>query len=232
MTKNFSQRKVDFDEYAEKYEALLRNQLNFFSSDRDYFSKYKAEVLKNHVSLGSGNILDFGAGIGLMIPSLQEAFPEGRIFASDISAGSLRHLTSKFPDVSVLPDDRLPDHRFDLILIATVLHHIEPKLRDGIVGRLVGLLNPGGRICIFEHNPFNPITQRMVSTCPFDEDAILLGMTESKKLLADAGLEIERRGYTLFVPPSLSVIRPLEKALEWLPLGGQYYVIGRKRAES
>src|SRR5690606_14925929 len=111
---------------------------------------------------------------------------------------------------------------------ATVLHHVEPKLRHALMQRLGRLLNPGGRICIFEHNPYNPITRRMVSTCPFDEDAILLPMRESIDLITkSAELDLETKGYTLFLPPRLSAFSPLEGLLRWFPLGGQYFVQGR-----
>ena len=33
-------------------------------------------------------------------------------------------------------------------------------------------------------------------------------------------------GYCLFFPGPLAALRPLEKFLGWLPLGGQYYVAG------
>lgn len=220
--------KVDFDEYADTYEKLLQDQLNFFSSDRGYFSKYKADLLKSLIPIGNGDVLDFGAGIGLMIPHLQAAYPDARLHASDISEASLAHLSRKFPNANVLSDASLDDRRFDLILIATVMHHVEPAQRRDLLSRLGGLLKPGGRICIFEHNPYNPVTQRMVSTCPFDEDAVLLPMRETIDLLRNsARLHIENKGYTLFFPPSMSKLGFAERLLRWLPLGGQYYVIAR-----
>jgi SAM-dependent methyltransferase len=220
-------KKVDFDNYANDYEKLLQDQLNFFSNDRGYFSKYKACRLQK-LAPDAKTILDFGAGIGLMIPALQDAFPNSQIFASDISEESLSHLASQFSNVTVIADTDLGNQKFDLILIATVLHHIAPTLRHDVMSRLSQLLSPGGRICIFEHNPYNPVTQRMVSTCPFDEDAILLKLSESINLLTgSAKLKLENKGYTLFVPPSFKILQPIEKFIEWLPLGGQYFAIGR-----
>lgn len=227
MTQNPGPKKVNFDEYANDYEKLLQDQLQFFSRDRGFFSRYKAGLLSQLAPVPE-RILDFGAGIGLMIPALRESFPNATLSATDISTASLAHLSRKFPEVTVLADHELQDFRFDLILVATVLHHIEPALRRGVMARLSRLLSPGGCLCVFEHNPLNPITQRMVSTCPFDEDAILLPMRETVDLLVNASeLSLEKRGFTLFVPPALSALRPIEKYIDWLPLGGQYFVVGR-----
>jgi len=85
-------------------------------------------------------------------------------------------------------------------------------------------LTPGGTIVIFEHNPFNPVTRKIVNDCPYDKDAVLLRPSELKTLLVDAGLLVHRSVYCLFVPPSLSALLPLESKLGWLPLGGQYWV--------
>lgn len=228
MTEPASHRKVDFDGYADAYEKLLQDQLKFFSSDRSYFSEYKAKILRSIAPVVRSHILDFGAGVGLIIPHLRSEFPDGKVYASDISAASLAHLSKRFPDIAVVNDDDLYKHRFDIILIATVLHHVEPQLRHTLMQRLGRLLKPGGRICIFEHNPYNPITQRMVSTCPFDEDAILLPMRESIELITkSSNLELEAKGYTLFLPPRFSALSSVEGLLRWLPLGGQYFVLGR-----
>ena len=95
--------------------------------------------------------------------------------------------------------------------------------------RLESLLTKGGRLFVFEHNPFNPMTRRMVATCPFDEDAELITYRNMKRLVGESGgLQILAAGYCLFFPQSLSGLRPLEKFLRWLPAGGQYFAVGGK----
>jgi hypothetical protein len=81
---------------------------------------------------------------------------------------------------------------------------------------------------VFEHNPYNPVTRRLVNTCPFDADAVLLARAETVSLLKAAGLEPSAAAYCLFFPQMLAALRPLEAWLGWLPLGGQYFVAGRK----
>ena len=38
--------KIDFDQYAGQYEALIAAQTSFFDRDNDYFVRYKVERAK------------------------------------------------------------------------------------------------------------------------------------------------------------------------------------------
>lgn len=223
-------KKVDFDEYSDGYEKLLQDQLFFFSGDRSYFSRYKIETLRRFYPDGFSEILDFGAGIGLSIPHVSELFPQARITATDISQASLRYIKDKFSDVRVLGDTDVNAQKFDLILVLTVMHHVAPNLQPALMARLESMLTDNGVICIFEHNPYNPVTQRMVSTCPFDEDAILLSRKETIGLFEKhTTMKVAHSGYTLFFPELLSRLRPLERFLSPIPLGGQYFVVAERR---
>jgi len=118
--------------------------------------------------------------------------------------------------------------RFDLVLASCVFHHIAPAERREALRYCFSCLKPGGRFVIFEHNPFNPVTRHLVNTCPFDADAILLTMRETIDRMSEAQFTITHTGYCLFFPGALSVLRPLENVMGWLPLGGQYFVCGAR----
>jgi hypothetical protein len=63
---------------------------------------------------------------------------------------------------------------------------------------------------------------------PVDRGCGLIPRNELRQLFGNAGLRDVRHGYVLFVPEFLeSTFGFLEARLEWLPLGGQYYVCGR-----
>ena len=226
MTKT---KRVDFDEYADRYEDMLRGQLAFFSEDRGYFSEYKVAIAKEYCPAFPSSVLDFGCGIGLSLPHLISYFPNAQIFASDISEQSLNYVRANIPSVTALSDQDISRHTYDVIFVTGVFHHVPIYQREDVIKRLVSLLADGGQLCIFEHNPFNPVTRHMVATCPFDEDAELITRRNMQRLVTGiGGLKISASGYCLFFPQSLSKLRPLEKFLRWLPGGGQYFVIGSK----
>ena len=218
--------KVDFDEYADEYESLLQDQLSFFSNDRGYFSNHKAAIAAKLFDEQPNRILDFGCGIGLSLPYLHKYFPQSDLFATDVSNKSLDHVRQTHAFARVLNDKEIDGLTFDLIFVAGVFHHIAPTERQAVIQRLEGLLSDRGKLCIFDHNPYNPVTRRMVSTCPFDEDAVLLTRQELCGLLTDqTHLSVQARNYCLFFPEPLKALAPLERLLGWLPLGGQYYVV-------
>lgn len=221
--------KVDFDDYAAAYESLLKDQLAFFNADRDYFSEYKVKLVRESTSKPAPKILDFGCGIGLSLPHLLRLFPQSTVHASDISEASLDLVRERFPQVDAVSDVDLGDEKYDIVLLITVVHHVAPAERGELFRRLEGLLKPDGRLWVFEHNPLNPITQRMVSTCPFDEDAVLISARSLSELIEkETELRVIDRQFTLFFPQLLSALRPVEKFIGSVPLGGQYYVVAGK----
>lgn len=228
------QNKIDFDEYTKNYNQLLQEQTGFFSSSEEYFARYKVEIVRSSLLTPIKSILEFGCGIGRNIGYLQQAFPTATLVGSDISAASLDLARQAYPDVEFLQEvtaETLTEKHapgFDLIFIAGVFHHIAVEQRLAVATSLFKLLSTAGQLIIFEHNPYNPITRKIVNNCPYDADAILLNPTELTNLLSQAGFSVERKAYCLFIPPVLSWLAPLEKMLGWLPLGGQYWVQAKR----
>jgi hypothetical protein len=88
---------------------------------------------------------------------------------------------------------------------------------------------PGGMFALWENNPWNPGTRYIMSRVPFDKDAITMTPPETRRLLRNAGFEIVRTDFLFLFPHLLRALRPLERVLAPLPLGGQYLVLARKR---
>ena len=57
-----------------------------------------------------------------------------------------------------------------------------------------------------------------------DADAVLLSTRETVERMRNAHLHIDESSYWLFFPQQLAALRPFEKYLRWLPMGGQYFV--------
>ncbi|GAA4337532.1 class I SAM-dependent methyltransferase [Variovorax defluvii] len=226
--------KVDFDDYSANYDELLRESTKLYADDSEYFARYKVDLIRK-AAAGSGasvrRVLEYGCGTGRNISYLRAAFPGAEVVGTDVSAESLRVARAGNPQQRFeVEQEGLELGRFDLIFVASVFHHIPPAVRATVMGTLSRRLEPNGSIDVFEHNPYNPVTRRIVDNCPFDADAILLKPPELRDLFAGAGLKLQRQTYCLFVPPRLKWFLPLERFLGWLPLGGQYWMSAGREA--
>jgi ubiquinone/menaquinone biosynthesis C-methylase UbiE len=157
----------------------------------------------------------------------------------DVSTGMLAEVGKRWPSgfgatPATAPQDgaRTPfaAGTFDVVTISAVLHHVPVAERAVVYAELGRVLKPGGRIYVFEHNPRNPLVRYVVARTPIDENAILLDSREVQEgLLGTARYELET-DYLMFMPPGLSFLSPIDRALAWLPLGAQYAVAARKPA--
>jgi len=111
---------------------------------------------------------------------------------------------------------------FDGIVVTAAVSQIPPPLLEQ--------LKPGGRMFIFEHNPYNPVTRLIVSRTPVDADAILLRASETRGLLQAAGFDLDHQQYFLYFPERVyQKLARVEAALRRLPLGGQYAVFATRQ---
>ncbi len=227
---------AEFDKFADEYLATHSANLKISGEDPDYFARAKAEVLhRRWVRSGLAEpqtILDFGAGIGNAWPHLAAVFPRAEITGLDVSEKSLAIAERRFPGVAKpvrYDGDRVPfpNGSFDLIFSACVFHHIPQERHVDLFAQLKGLLKPDGRMAIFEHNPFNPVTRHIVDTCEFDENAVLIAAPELKRRQERAGFQGVTTAYTGFFPGVLSALRPLERWMAALPIGAQYFTFAR-----
>ena len=208
----------------------MNNQLAPFEGDVSYFAEYKIIETKKTLSTEPKSILDFGCGVGRNMEFLQKHFSNSDLFGCDISSKSILLARKEIKNATFyeLGKDMI-NQKFDLIFISNVFHHIAVDERQTILEKqIIPLLKEEGSLIIFEHNPYNPVTRYLVATCPFDEDAVLLNKRELKTRLKSNNLNFISDAYTLFFPAILKGLRPLEKYLKNIPLGGQYYVHFKK----
>ena len=221
--------KAEFDEFANTYADLTSQNTSFFDADYGYFGRYRSNIGKRLCDPNVAAILDFGCGVGLGMRPLREAFPASRIVGCDPSQESLALARTSEPDCEFLESSAIePKPQFDVVTAVSVIHHIVPSDRDATLRYCYERLKPGGRLFVFEHNPYNPLTRHLVSRCPVDRDAILLKPKETVARFKRAGFDRIASEYCLFFPKVLAFLRPIESSLGWLPLGGQYYVWGAR----
>lgn len=211
-----------FDSYIKNYKDITQKNLNFFSKSRNFFYQCKIEIIKKKIFLPN-KILDFGSGIGLGTKLFLKYFPKSEIFAFDVSKKSLNFLKKKIPTINI-KRDIVFKNRYDLITVFGVFHHIPPIERSKNLKLLFKLLKNNGKIFIFEHNPYNPITRYIVNNCPYDEGVKLIYLNELGELAKKNNFKIIDKGYCLIFPELLGIFRKYEHLTKWLPLGGQYYI--------
>lgn len=222
--------KVNFDDFAQNYNELLRESTSFFSKSEKYFAEYKVSILKKEIDVSIKNLLEYGCGIGRNLEYLQMGFPNSEIHATDISLASLDIVAASNSEIKIIKVDDLDKKKdfYDCIFVAGVFHHIHPNERRKAMLELREILKPGGSLFIFEHNPFNPITRKIVNNCIYDEDAILLNPKELKLMVQLAGFEFIKQKYCLFIPPRFKLLSKIEYFFSQVPLGGQYWIHAKK----
>jgi len=226
----------NFDQFATDYRQIHNENIKLTGADSQYFSEFKVKWLRQYYDNQQvGDILDLGAGDGTCLSYFSQYFPESTLKGIDVSELSIEEAVAKnIPNTEVLVYDgtKIPfsDNQFNLILVATVMHHIRFELHENLMKEAFRVLKPGGKIFIVEHNPHNPVTMHMVNTCPFDEDAVLLKPAYTKSLLKKTGFRNVKNHFTLFFPRGgfFKAFHFFEKYLVAIPIGGQYVGVGEK----
>ncbi|MCO6500305.1 MAG: class I SAM-dependent methyltransferase [Vicingus serpentipes] len=222
----------NFDEFAVDYRKKHDDVVKISGGDSSYFSEYKiTEMLKFEDSQSTIKILDFGCGDGNSSIFIRKHFPFTTIFGVDTSEQSIKIAKEKnikntfftAYEGFILPYET---ESFDVVFSSMVFHHIDYKLHNAVLEEIYRVLKKGGRFYNFEHNPYNPLTRKIVAACEFDKHAVLLKPLYHQKIIEENGLKIKELRYTLFFPRQqiFKWLHHLEPLFSWLPLGAQYYI--------
>ena len=223
-----------FDSYSKNYNELVDNAIRYTGYDTDNLVSAKLQklnILFPTLRQKSFQLLDFGCGVGNLFGHLKEFFPNAVYTGVDPSKDCINKARTRFPSNKKFQEyDSLEwkNLKYDLIFSAGVFHHIPHADHAKVINMLNSLLNPRGTLVVWEHNPFNPVTQKIVRDCPFDEDAVLISSKTLKKHFKKVSLSNVQIIYTTFFPSFLSKLNFLDPYLGWFPLGGQYLVTGQR----
>jgi len=220
----------EFDEYATNYKQVVADSIRITGESSEYFAAYKADYIARKIAPAPGTkVLDYGCGIGLLSAQIRKRLPQVRIDGFDVSKHSVEQVEPALHSQGTFTTDQNQLlSAYDVIVLANVLHHVNPNERTSLLRQVSSRLARNGRIVVFEHNPLNPLTRHAVSQCPFDEGVQLLPVREARGYFGE-GFEGVTRDYVVFFPRWLSWLRPLEGFLSWCPLGAQYAVVAGGR---
>jgi trans-aconitate methyltransferase len=221
-----------FDGHAEDYEEKLMRGLSLSGEGPAYFASGRVELLRRWW-IRSGRpeprrILDYGCGVGLTAALLARQFPQASLLGLDPSRRSVERAGQEWAGPRVrfqVTTAAATSEPADLVYLNGVVHHVAPEERPALFADLGARLAPGGVVALFENNPLNPGTRWVMARIPFDRDAVPLYAGEARERLRQAGLAPVATVYLFYFPRFLRALRPLERLLVRLPLGGQYGVL-------
>lgn len=219
---------MDFNTSKDNYRETVEASLAFAGQGLDFYTRAKAETIARLLE-GDGSIaprlLDVGCGHGFIHPMLADL--SCKVVGVETASEVLPLAREANPDVEYVAYDghALPfdDQSFDVVLTICVMHHVPPAQWAAFLAEARRVLRPGGRIIVFEHNPWNPATRWVVSRNDIDADAVLLSPRRLASMLEVGGFQSVRTRFILFTPFAQSFFRRIDAMLGWLPLGAQYY---------
>jgi SAM-dependent methyltransferase len=225
---------AEFDAYNRTYNERVNRAVAFSGLKVDFFTRVKVDYFGDLLaslapSVAGPEVVDVGCGVANSHPLLAQRV--GRLVGVDVSKACIAKAAADNPQNEYkLYDGRnlpYPDAAFDAASAVCVFHHIPIKERLRLASDIRRVLRPGSLFAVFEHNLLNPLTRRVVNNCEFDKDAALLRRQETETLLKDAGFRQIYTRFILTIPAKGSLLRKIDKFFARLPLGAQYYTIGR-----
>ena len=226
---------AEFDAYAARYDQELAQGLSLTGEGKEYYAigrlRWLAKRLRELGAANPNTVLDFGCGLGNGTPLYFEHLGAKHVVGVDVSDGLLDRARASFANEPRASFHRVSDYEApgiaDFAFVSGVFHHIPPADRAGALAYVRRTLKPGGLFAFWENNPWNPGTRYIMSRISFDANAVTITPPEARALLREAGFGIVATDSLFYFPRALRLLRPLERLLTSLPLGGQYLVLCR-----
>lgn len=220
--------KKSFDAVSEKYDFQRRHLIPCF----DDFYSVPLELSEQVKDVK--NILDIGAGTGLMSAFFHEKYPEATITLVDFSSDMLNKAKERFQGksnfkyvVADFAEAEFETEKYDLVVSGLAIHHLVHELKQLLFKKIFSSLKKDGW--------FINADQIQGATQEID----LLYKSNWQRKVAQ-GILSEEEKQSAFKRVQLDIMAPLKEQLQWLKNAGfeipncyyQYYnfvVFGGKK---
>jgi SAM-dependent methyltransferase len=138
--------------------------------------------------------LELGVGSGETAARLLQVHPEAHLVGVDSSAEMLRGAAAALsPELVVLVQQDLraplPDQRFDLVVSALAIHHLEGDLKADLFQRIAGVLVTGGRFVMGDViTPDDPADVLIENEPGYDFPSTI---ADQREWLSQAGFQVQ-----------------------------------------
>ncbi len=152
--------KNQFNSDAKAYDSKRRIFIPCFD---DYYintTKFIASIIKE-----PSNVLDLGAGTGLLTSFWYKGFPNAHYVLDDISVEMLNMAKERFDDATNFDyvtdnyNEALPKGDFDVIISALSIHHLDDAEKQSLFNKIFHKLPKGG--VFVNYDMFNSDTKEM-----------------------------------------------------------------------
>jgi tRNA (cmo5U34)-methyltransferase len=133
-----------FHFHPETYLELVRREVPAYDRLQD-------EVVNAARGLEPDRVLDLGVGTGVTSRRLLDDYPGVRLVGIDESEAMLGHARRALPSADFRVarlEDPLPGGRFELVISALAVHHLDASGKADLFRRVGAVLAPGGRFVL------------------------------------------------------------------------------------
>jgi len=155
--KEFNDLRTEIERPAYFREKLIYNYL-YKGPIVEWYMRIKTKLEKNYQIFhelvpGRGKILDIGCGYGFMSYMLYFASSQREITGIDYDKEKIEtasHCFSKTPAINFVHSDveNFNFENYDAIILADILHYLQPAQQTRVIEKCIRQLNPGGKLII------------------------------------------------------------------------------------
>ncbi len=115
------------------------------------YRELQHQVAEATRGIDASAILDLGTGTGETAAAVLEVHPAARLTGIDESGPMLARARDRFPGADLRAqrlEDPLPEGRYDLVVSALAVHHLDGAGKADLFRRVQARLRPGGRFVL------------------------------------------------------------------------------------